>query len=110
MLFRSSERQSIEFNDNRLSKYVAQKGMCPISGLPLDINMQVHHIKPKQEDGTDEYNNLIILSYEVHKLVHATKQETIEKYLNMVKLDDKAIKKLNKLRKSVGNTVVLNDD
>ncbi len=110
LLANPSERQSIEFNDNRLSKYVAQKGMCPISGLPLDINMQVHHIKPKQEDGTDEYNNLIILSYEVHKLVHATKQETIEKYLNMVKLDDKAIKKLNKLRKSVGNTVVLNDD
>lgn len=110
LLRNPSEKQSIEFNDNRLSKYVAQKGMCSVSGLPLEENMQVHHIKPKQEGGTDEYNNLTILSYEIHKLVHATKLDTIEKYLKMVQLDKDAIRKLNKFRKSVGNDVILNDN
>lgn len=105
-----STRQSIEFNDNRISKYVAQKGKCSISGITLNEDMQVHHIKPKQDGGTDEYSNLIIVSYEIHKLIHATKAETIKKYLSLTKLDKDAMKKLNKLRKSVGNDVILNDN
>ncbi len=105
-----STKQSVEFNDNRISKYVAQKGKCSVSGITLNEDMQVHHIKPKQDGGTDEYNNLTIVSYEIHKLIHATKLDTIEKYLKLVKLDKDAMKKLNKLRKSVGNDVILNDN
>lgn len=105
-----NEKKSIEFNDNRLSKYVAQKGKCAISGSILEPNMQVHHIEPVYKGGTDAYDNLIIVSHEIHKLIHATKQETINKYLSMVKLDDKAIKKLNKLRKNVGNNVIMIDN
>lgn len=105
-----STKQSIEFNDNRISKYVAQMGRCSVSGITLNEDMQVHHIKPKQDGGTDEYNNLTIVSYEIHKLIHATKTDTIRKYLKLVKLDEDAMKKLNKLRKSVGNDVILNDN
>lgn len=105
-----STKQSIEFNDNRISKYVAQMGRCSVSGITLNEDMQVHHIKPKQDGGTDEYNNLTIVSYEIHKLIHATKTDTIRKYLKLVKLDKDAMKKLNKLRKSVGNDVILNDN
>lgn len=105
-----STKQSVEFNDNRISKYVAQKGKCSVSGITLNEDMQVHHIKPKQDGGTDEYNNLTIVSYEIHKLIHATKSDTIKKYQNLIKLDKDAMKKLNKLRKSVGNDVILNDN
>lgn len=104
-----NEHKSIEFNDNRISKYTAQKGICPISHKILDENMQVHHIEPLYKGGTDDYNNLIIVSYEIHKLIHATNQETIKKYLEQVKLDDKALNKLNKLRKNVGNDVIMID-
>ena len=72
--------------------------------------MQVHHIEPLYKGETDEYKNLIIVSYEIHKLIHATNQETIEKYLKQVKLDNKALEKLNKLRKNVGNDVIMIDN
>ena len=52
------EKKSIEFNDNRLSKYVAQKGKCAVSGMTLELNMQVHHIEPVYKGGTDAYDNL----------------------------------------------------
>ena len=104
-----NEKKSIEFNDNRLSKYVAQKGKCAVSGMTLELNMQVHHIEPVYKGGTDAYDNLIIVSHEIHKLIHATKPETINKYLSMMKLDNKAMKKLNKLRKNVGNNVIMID-
>ena len=110
LIYNPNTKQSIEFNDNRISKYVAQKGICSVSGIVLNEDMQVHHIKPKQDGGTDEYKNLTIVSYEIHKLIHATKMDTIKKYLNSMTLDKDAMKKLNKLRKSVGNDVILNDD
>ena len=105
-----NEHKSIEFNDNKISKYTAQQGICPISHTILDKKMQVHHIEPLYKGETDEYKNLIIVSYEIHKLIHATNQETIEKYLKQVKLDNKALEKLNKLRKNVGNDVIMIDN
>lgn len=98
-----NEYESVEFNDNRLSKYTAQKGMCPISGQPLGIFLEVHHIKPRKDGGTDEYKNLVLVTYGVHKLIHATNPETISEYLELLNLNNDAIKKLNKFRKKVGN-------
>lgn len=102
--------KSIEFNDNRISKYVAQKGRCAISGEPLQIeNMEVHHIKPIHSGGTDEYNNLIIITYDMHKLIHATNEETIQEYLSHCKLNKTKLQKLNKYRKLVGNEEILKE-
>lgn len=96
--------ESMEYNDNRLSLYVAQKGICPISKELLEIgSMECHHKTPKMCGGTDEYSNLIFLKAEVHKLIHATVEDTIVKYLQMLNLDKSALKKLNKLRNLVGN-------
>ena len=78
--------------------------------MTLELNMQVHHIEPVYKGRTDAYNNLIIVLHEIHKLIHATKPETINKYLSMMKLDNKAMKKLNKLRKNVGNNVIMIDN
>ena len=107
LLKTSQENTSIEFNDNRISLMVGQQGICAITGNLLEIgNMECHHKKPKSLGGTDEYKNLVWICGETHKLIHCTKQETIEKYLNQLQLDSKGIKKLNSLRKQVGNPII----
>ena len=53
---------------------------------------------PVNNGGSDEYTNLILVSKEVHILIHASSEPTIEKYLKSLNLDDKQIEKLNKLR------------
>ena len=91
--------KSIEYNDNRVSLMAGQNGKCSVTKEPLVIGyMECHHKKPKVLGGTDEYNNLMWVRTEVHKLIHATTSETIEKYFTILKLDEKALKKVNSLR------------
>jgi 5-methylcytosine-specific restriction endonuclease McrA len=76
-----------------------QGGKCGITLNPLSIpDMECHHKKPKEKGGSDNYDNLVWLSADVHKLIHATQPETIVKYLAILKLDKKALKKVNALR------------
>lgn len=94
--------ESIEFADNMLSRYIAQKGNCAITRKPLYLhNMECHHIKPRKggQSENNSYANLIILSTEAHRLVTATKEDTIQKYVQMLRLDEKQLAKINKLRK-----------
>jgi len=78
----------VEFNDNRISLIAGQQGKCGITGEPLDYNdMQCHHKLPKHKGGTDEYKNLIWVCGNAHKLIHATHDNTIQKYLILLKLD-----------------------
>lgn len=102
--------ETIEYNDNRVSRYVGQKGCCYITGKPLEIgDIECHHKKPRKDGGSDSYRNLILLTYNTHKLVHATEGETIEKYLNRVgkqNLDEKTLSKLNKFRSKAGNDCI----
>lgn len=96
--------QSVEFNDNRISLYVGQRGRCFITGEKLQIsNMEVHHKTPKHLGGKDEYRNLVYVTFDVHKLIHATTQETIEKYLLKLEKIPVDLERLNKLRVLVGN-------
>ena len=45
-----------------------QKGLCPVCGLQLlnDERIEVHHIKPRKEGGSDKPRNLMLL----HKVCH----------------------------------------
>jgi RNA-directed DNA polymerase len=99
--------QTTEYNDNRISLYIGQKGKCAVTGMPLEIgSMECHHKKPKNLGGTDGYKNLIWLNGTIYKLIHATLQETIQKYLSLIKLDIKGSNLLNNLRKQVGNLTI----
>ena len=40
--------------------------------------MELHHKKPKAKGGSDAYNNLIFTTKEVHKLIHAVNEITIQ--------------------------------
>lgn len=96
--------ESAEFNDNRISLYVAQNGKCFITGEALEIsNMEVHHKTPQQHKGKDSYKNLVFVSGYAHKLIHATEQATIEKYIRILTRQAIDFKRLNQLRVSVGN-------
>ena len=90
---------SIEYNDNRIAVYVAQKGKCAVTGMELEANqVDCHHKIPLEYGGKDEYGNLTIVSDTIHILIHARNERTIQKYLNVVELSEKQLKKLNKLR------------
>lgn len=93
-------QQSVEYNDNRIALYVAQKGKCAVSGIALDANqVDCHHKKPLSLGGDDSYQNLIIVSDAVHILIHSSSERTIKKYLNDLQLNFKQLAKLNNLRK-----------
>ena len=65
-------KQSVEYNDNRIALYVAQKGKCAVSGVELEANqVDCHHKKPLVLGGNDSYQNLIIVSDVVHILIHS---------------------------------------
>lgn len=99
-----SEFQSTEFNDNRISLYVGQRGKCYVTGEALNISkMEVHHRRPKKDGGTDEYKNLVFVTSDIHKLIHATNYDVINEYMFKLKTTNIDYKRLNKLRDLVGN-------
>ncbi|WP_017826826.1 group II intron reverse transcriptase/maturase [Clostridium botulinum] len=107
LLRTTNENNSAEFDDNRISLIAGQQGKCYITGLDLEIgNMECHHKKQKCDGGTDEYKNLVWICYDAHKLIHCTELDTINKYRGLLSLDDKGLKKVNSLRKLVGNSVI----
>jgi group II intron reverse transcriptase/maturase len=96
--------QSTEYNDNRVSLYIGQLGKCAITKEELEVgSMECHHIQPKSQGGLDNYNNLVLITKEVHKLIHSTQMETINKYLKYVPADKVTLENLNKLRFKAGN-------
>lgn len=100
-------QRSVEYNDNRLSLYCAQKGRCAITKQVLKIGkMHCHHIIPVKQGGKDVYNNLILLTDEVHILLHSVEDNVIKRYMDILKLNHSQLVKLNKLRKSIGLEVI----
>ena len=63
--------KSVEYNDNRIALYVAQKGKCAVTGMELAANqVDCQYKKPVALGGDDNYENLIIVSESVHILIH----------------------------------------
>ena len=56
--------------------------------------------------GNDSYGNLILVTQDVHILIHATNLTTIAQYAEKLSLNVKQLAKLNKLRKEAGNAVI----
>lgn len=108
MLSRSFDKnRSIEYQDNRVSRYAGQYGKCAITGKVLWIDeIHCHHIKPVSMGGTDDYSNLVIVHKDIHRLIHATNSETISLYKDLLKPTKFMLSKINKYRITVGNTVI----
>lgn len=102
-----SDRATVEFNDNRISLFIAQSGKCSVTGEELNVlDMHCHHKIPYHLSKDDKYSNLIIVKPEVHILIHATKEDTIQRYMTLLNLNDEQVKRLNKLRLLVRNTLL----
>lgn len=99
--------KSIEYYDNRISLFAAQYGKCAVTGKELWIDeIHCHHKLPQYLGGTDEYSNLVIVHKDVHKLIHAVSQNTINAYLTLIKPTKAMLDKINKLRITAGNAVI----
>lgn len=100
LLKRIPYSDNLEYVDNRISRYSMQSGKCAITGEFLVAEeVHCHHRIPRHMGGTDEFKNLVIVHRNVHKLIHATETETIERYKSLLRLDGKQLEKLNQFRK-----------
>ena len=101
------KKESIQKNDNRISLFVAQKGLCHVSKENLDMtDMEIRNIVPKDNGGTDKYHNLVLVNKEISSLIDETEELKINEYKESIVLDRKALNKINKLRKLVGNSMI----
>ncbi len=101
------QNRSVEYMDNRVSLYAAQYGKCAVTGKVLWIDeIHCHHKKLVSQGGTDKYKNLVIVHIDVHRLIHATKPEIIQTYLNKIKPNKSQLEKINKLRVLAGNPAI----
>jgi RNA-directed DNA polymerase len=91
--------RTIEYNDNRISKFIAQYGKCAISGVELGLNdWHCHHKNPYHLSKDDSFSNLVILHESVHRLVHMKGNDKIKALRKILNLSKKQLEKLNELR------------
>jgi RNA-directed DNA polymerase len=96
--------RTIEYNDNRISKFIAQYGRCAITGVELGkSDWHCHHKNPFHLSRDDSYSNLIVIHEAVHRLVHLKDTDKIKALLQVLKLNKKQKKKLNELRNQCNN-------
>lgn len=55
-----------------------------LNGKAVIGDMKCHHKKPREHGGSDAYSNLVWVTANVYKLIHATNPETIAKYLQLI--------------------------
>lgn len=104
--------RGIEYYDNRISLYSAQWGKCYVTGREfIDISeIHCHHKIPIEHGGTDEYSNLVLVEEMIHKLIHATKIDTIKKYLDLLKIKSEELRKINRLRLKLKSAIIIKND
>ena len=104
LMRQSLHSRSAEYADNRISLFSAQWGKCAVTGKEFQIlsDIHCHHIVPRKLGGSDKYENLLLVLEPIHNLIHATQEETIQKYLKLLNLDKLQVKKLNDLREKAG--------
>lgn len=104
-MMKSTGNNSTEYSDNRISLFSAQWGKCAITGIYFKCleDIHCHHKLPKQYGGTDKYDNLVLVLPQVHRLIHATDEITIGKYLELLNPDKAQIARLNKYRELAKN-------
>lgn len=91
--------RSVEYMDNRISRYSMKMGKCEITGIDLlAAEVHCHHYIPLHLGGNDKFHNLRILHKEIHRLIHHTNKETINVLINRLGMTKSTIDKINKYR------------
>ena len=92
-----------------MSLYSAQKGKDPITGNLLIESLEVHHILPRSQGGQDNYENLILINENTHRLIHVVNSDMIEYYLRYRDYSTKVIDKINEYRMKMGNERIMSE-
>jgi RNA-directed DNA polymerase len=96
----SIPNQSVEYMDNRISRYSMKMGKCEITGMYLfATDVYCHHYIPLYLSGSDKFNNLRILHKEVHQLIHQTHKEMIDVLITKLDISESMVNKINQYRK-----------
>ena len=62
----------------RVSKYSSVKGISYLSGIKVPVyDYHLHHIIPSQNNGSDDFNNLCVLSESEHTTLHGKNPELL---------------------------------
>lgn len=95
----SIPNHSVEYMDNRISRYSMKMGKCEITGMYLFASdVHCHHYIPPHAGGTDKFNNLRILHKEIGQLILQTQKETIDVLKNKLGLTELMMAQINKYR------------
>lgn len=95
--------ETIEYNDNRISKYVSQQGQCNITGIDLENKeWYCHRVIPKEYGGNDRYRNLTIVKEDIHRALHTDDLEIIRSIMSKYKLKKNQKLRFNNLRLELG--------
>ena len=91
--------ESVEFNDNVISKFCGQLGKYAITNNQIFDIIDIKPIKIK-ENGTDKYDNIIIVNSKVEKLLRLKEVDDIIEISNLIKgVKQEQLEKINKIRK-----------
>ena len=90
-----NNEDTIEFRNNMVSKFIAQYGKCHITGIELEPENAVGiRIKPKERNGTDDYNNIVIVSKDILPLIEDFNVDYCSNFTEKQRV------KLNRLRRA----------
>lgn len=91
--------ESVEFNDNVLSKFCGQLGYYAITNEMMFDLSNIRAIRIN-ENGTDKYHNIIIVDKETEKLLRLKEVDDIIEISNLKRgIKREHLEKINKLRK-----------
>lgn len=88
------ETRSVEYNDNRISRYTMQNGKCAITGIQLQYaDIHCHHKILWSKSKNDSFTNLVILHKDIHTLIHMVDKDVISKSLTKFKVKGKKLER-----------------
>ncbi|WP_193433348.1 HNH endonuclease signature motif containing protein [Virgibacillus necropolis] len=91
--------RTIKYNDNRISKFIAQYGRCAVTGVELGLSdWHCHHKKPYHLTRDDRFSSLVVLHEPIHRLVHL-KELKIKATLRALHVNHKQKEMINELRR-----------
>jgi RNA-directed DNA polymerase len=98
---------SIEVNDNRISKYSQQGGKCYIKGSIIEEEKIYCYRKvPLELGGTDDYKNLVIINKDILNLLNETNADIIKQTIETQKVNETMMDKINKLRTMTNKPII----
>lgn len=96
-------KETVEFNDNRISLFAGQGGKCAVTGVYLERGDVVCRRKiPKWAGGSSEYSNLVLVTGDVDNMLSERNAEFAWELSKRMSLDDSQRRKANKLRVAAG--------